>query len=102
MASKVQLDNDMGSAIVHESNIEIISYSEGPVDQRTKDERTALRRAKIQEKRSQLLVQIRQMVGVGKLDRPLRPWKQGRVLRMSDCDPDFLKVSQSVVIWATH
>lgn len=52
---KVQLDNDMGSAIVHESNIEIISYSEGPVDQRTKDERTALRRAKIQEKRSQLL-----------------------------------------------
>lgn len=48
----------MGSAIVHESNLEIIRYSEGPVDQRTKDERTAQRRAKIQEKRSQLLVVV--------------------------------------------
>ena len=75
MASKVQLDNDMGSAIVDEKNIEIIGYSEGPVDQRTKDERTALRRAKIQEKRSQLLVQIRQMLGVRKLYRPLRPYE---------------------------
>ena len=73
MASKVKLDDDMGSAIVHESNVEIITYSEGPVDQRTKDERTALRRAKIQEKRSQLLVHILQMVGVRKLYRPLRP-----------------------------
>ena len=79
MASKVQLDNDMGSAIVDEKNIEIIGYSEGPVDQRTKDERTALRRAKIQEKRSQLLVQIRQMLGVWKLYGPLRPYESKEV-----------------------
>ncbi|CAK9029668.1 unnamed protein product, partial [Durusdinium trenchii] len=52
---KVELDHDLGSAIVHESNLQLLRDLEGPVDQRTKDERTALRRAKIQEKRSQLL-----------------------------------------------
>eukprot|EP00913_Durusdinium_trenchii_P019183 g18028.t1 len=46
---KVELDHDLGSAIVHESNLQLLRDLEGP------DERTALRRAKIQEKRSQLL-----------------------------------------------
>ena len=50
----MQLD-DAGSAIVHQSNMQVVSYSEGPVDQRTKDERTAMRRAKVQERRSQHL-----------------------------------------------
>ena len=51
---QVQLD-DAGSAIVHESNMQVMRPSEGPVDQRTKDERTAMRRAKVQERRSQRL-----------------------------------------------
>ena len=55
----------MGSAIVHESNLQIIRDSEGPVDQRAKDERTAQRRAKIQERRSQLLVSVQGARGDG-------------------------------------
>jgi len=52
---KVRLDNDMGSAVLHETNLEVAKHSIAPVDQGSKDERTALRRAKILEKRTQLL-----------------------------------------------
>lgn len=64
---QVQLD-DAGSAIVHQSNMQVVSYSEGPVDQRTKDERTAMRRAKVQERRSQHL---------DMLDLSRWPWEGG-------------------------
>jgi len=54
---KVQIDG-VGSAILHEDSFEIsdpLSGQRPMVDQVVKDERTALRRAKILEKRSQLL-----------------------------------------------
>ncbi|CAE7350317.1 fpaA [Symbiodinium sp. CCMP2456] len=54
---KVQIDG-VGSAILHEDSFEISDSLAGQrsmVDQVVKDERTALRRAKILEKRSQLL-----------------------------------------------
>lgn len=34
---QVELDHDLGSAIVHESNLQLLRDLEGPVDQRTKD-----------------------------------------------------------------
>jgi len=51
---KVQIDG-VGSAILHEENFEVADAQRPIEDQVTKDERTALRRAKILEKRSQLL-----------------------------------------------
>ena len=45
----------MGSAVLHETNLEVAKHSIAPVDQGSKDERTALRRAKILEKRTQPL-----------------------------------------------
>ena len=53
----MQIDG-VGSAILHEDSFEISDSLAGQrsmVDQVVKDERTALRRAKILEKRSQLL-----------------------------------------------